>query len=130
LDLRRDTVEIVIRHDGQVIWVNTKEGCVCRISGIKELILEDRRTIAEKRLNAALEAMKKIATEKDEKHKNALMFQFCKQMKLFCELIGEDDYARQFDTFSKLYRKTGKITATKPDPSVRATLEKKPRRAK
>lgn len=43
LDLRRDTVEVKVRHDGRVIWVNTKEGCVCRISGINELILEDER---------------------------------------------------------------------------------------
>ena len=44
MDINRKTVEIQIRQDGGVVWINTKEdGCVCRICGIKELVLIDGR---------------------------------------------------------------------------------------
>ena len=36
-------VEIVIRDDGKVIWVNTERGCVLRICQIKHLTLDDGR---------------------------------------------------------------------------------------
>ena len=37
------SVEIRIREDGKVIWVNTEEGCVCRISKIGDLVIIDER---------------------------------------------------------------------------------------
>jgi len=38
-------VEVKIRHDGKVLWINTIEGgCVLRICQIKELVLEDARS--------------------------------------------------------------------------------------
>lgn len=37
-------VQITIREDGTVIWVNTEKGCVLRICGIDSLeIIDDRR---------------------------------------------------------------------------------------
>lgn len=37
-------VQIVIREDGKVLWVNTAEGqCVLRISQIEQLVIEDSR---------------------------------------------------------------------------------------
>jgi hypothetical protein len=38
-----EAVEIVIRDDGKVIWVNTERGCVLRICRIKHLTFDDRR---------------------------------------------------------------------------------------
>jgi hypothetical protein len=38
-----EAVEIFIRDDGKVIWVNTERGCVLRICRIKHLTLDDRR---------------------------------------------------------------------------------------
>jgi hypothetical protein len=40
------TVQVVIREDGNVLWVNTEQGCVlriCRITG--EVLLDDRREV-------------------------------------------------------------------------------------
>jgi hypothetical protein len=38
-------VEVKIRHDGKVLWINTVEGgCVLRICQIKELVLDDERS--------------------------------------------------------------------------------------
>jgi len=36
-------VEIKIRKDSKVIWVNTQDGCVLRICQIKKLIVDDER---------------------------------------------------------------------------------------
>ena len=36
-------VEISIREDGKVIWVNTENGCVLRICKIEKLIIVDGR---------------------------------------------------------------------------------------
>jgi hypothetical protein len=33
-------VEVEIRDDGKVLWVNTENGCVLRICGIKDLKVE------------------------------------------------------------------------------------------
>ncbi len=38
-----DTLEIVIREDGKVVWVNTEVCYVFRARGIKNLIIDDRR---------------------------------------------------------------------------------------
>jgi monomeric isocitrate dehydrogenase len=39
-----DGVEIKVRNDGTVLWVNTVEGgCVLRICRIKEIVVEDER---------------------------------------------------------------------------------------
>ena len=43
-DGQHDVVQIRIRDDGKVIWINTPDkGCVCRICQIKELHIEDNR---------------------------------------------------------------------------------------
>lgn len=39
--LGAEEVEIKIRHDKKVIWVNTENGCVLRIGKIKNLVLID-----------------------------------------------------------------------------------------
>lgn len=38
-----DIVEILLKRDGKTIWVNTKSGCILRISNIKHLIVTDAR---------------------------------------------------------------------------------------
>jgi len=38
-----ELVEIVIRDDGKVIWVNTEEGCILRICQIENVRLYDKR---------------------------------------------------------------------------------------
>ena len=38
-----DIVEISIKEDGKVIWINVDGICACRICRIKELIIDDRR---------------------------------------------------------------------------------------
>lgn len=43
LDLTLENVEVTIRADGRVIWVNTEKGCVLRICGIKHFELVDER---------------------------------------------------------------------------------------
>lgn len=40
-----EEVQIVIRNDSKVIWVNTEKGCVFRICQIKKLEVDDRRKI-------------------------------------------------------------------------------------
>ena len=45
-DLREANIEISIREDGKVIWVNSEQGCLLRVSGIKNLVLDDRRCFA------------------------------------------------------------------------------------
>ena len=37
----KETVEVRIREDGRVLWVNLGERCVLRISGITALHIED-----------------------------------------------------------------------------------------
>lgn len=36
-------VEVVIREDGKVIWINTEKGCVFRACRIGELFVNDER---------------------------------------------------------------------------------------
>ena len=43
LDLNIENVEVEIKSDGSVIWINTGEGCVLRISSIKFLRIIDNR---------------------------------------------------------------------------------------
>lgn len=43
LDLHETAVEVHIRQDGSVLWVNTGTHCVLRICGIKTLLLHDDR---------------------------------------------------------------------------------------
>jgi hypothetical protein len=38
-----ELVEIAIREDGEVLWINNEKGCMLRISQIKQLVLDDRR---------------------------------------------------------------------------------------
>ena len=64
-----------------------------------------------KELKIAKECLKRAIKEKNEKHRDSLMFQFCLQMARFCENLGKrrrnkefKKYAEQFRTFSKLYR--------------------------
>lgn len=38
-----DIVEISIREDGKVIWINVDGICACRVCRIKELVIDDRR---------------------------------------------------------------------------------------
>jgi hypothetical protein len=35
--------EVTIRRDGTTLWVNTEEGCILRVQGIKNLTLVDER---------------------------------------------------------------------------------------
>jgi hypothetical protein len=42
-DITAEGVEVIIRKDGKVLWVNTEEGCVLRISNIKDVVIEDDR---------------------------------------------------------------------------------------
>jgi len=42
-DINAEVVEVSIRKDGKVLWVNTEEGCVLRVSNIKDVIIEDDR---------------------------------------------------------------------------------------
>lgn len=39
-----EVVEVVIRHDGTVVWVNVDGVCRLRCSKAKTLIVEDQRT--------------------------------------------------------------------------------------
>jgi len=41
IDVNKDVVEVRIRSDRKVLWVNTADGCICRISGIEKLLVED-----------------------------------------------------------------------------------------
>jgi len=38
-----EPVEIKIREDSKVIWINVNETCVLRICGIEKLVVEDER---------------------------------------------------------------------------------------
>ena len=38
-----DVVEISIREDGKVVWINVDGMCACRVCRIKEIIIDDRR---------------------------------------------------------------------------------------
>lgn len=35
--------EIRIRRDGATIWVNSEEGCICRVQGIEQISVVDER---------------------------------------------------------------------------------------
>jgi len=39
-----DVVEVSISSTGNTLWINTAEGCVLRISKIKQIVVEDART--------------------------------------------------------------------------------------
>lgn len=43
-----EEVEVAIREDGKVIWVNTEKGCALRICRIKNLKLDDSRKLLTK----------------------------------------------------------------------------------
>lgn len=47
LDLRADIVEVDIRADGQVLWVNADGLCVLRIQYIGQLVVNDAREFVE-----------------------------------------------------------------------------------
>ena len=36
-------IEVKIREDGKVIWVNANDICICRVSNIKHLVVHDER---------------------------------------------------------------------------------------
>jgi hypothetical protein len=38
-----DCVQIEIRNDGKVVWINTEDGCIMRICRIKHLDVVDNR---------------------------------------------------------------------------------------
>jgi len=38
-----EIVQIVIRNDSKVIWINTEKGCIFRACKIKELEIDDMR---------------------------------------------------------------------------------------
>jgi len=67
-----------------------------------------------KELKMAKECLKKAIREKNEKHRNSLMFQFCLQMASFCRKMEKEakeelkpyfkKYTKQFKAFSKLYK--------------------------
>jgi hypothetical protein len=38
-----DTVEILIRRDGKVVWINTERGCLFRVCRIRTLYVTDER---------------------------------------------------------------------------------------
>jgi len=40
IDLVAKKVEVKIRDDHKVLWVNTEEGCVLRICGIEQILVE------------------------------------------------------------------------------------------
>ena len=42
INLRDKDVSIEIRKDKKVLWVNTEDGCVLRISNIRSLAIEQR----------------------------------------------------------------------------------------
>jgi len=42
-DIRATTVQVTVREDRKVIWVNTEEGCVTRIQNIHQLVVDDPR---------------------------------------------------------------------------------------
>lgn len=43
IDRTEEALEIRIRHDGTVIWVNAKNGCLLRVCGVKNLTVIDER---------------------------------------------------------------------------------------
>lgn len=51
LDLSDTYVEVCIRCDGKVLWINTEEGCVLRISKIRGLHVIDHRLEIDDDLN-------------------------------------------------------------------------------
>lgn len=42
-DLEQEKVQIQIREDGKVVWINNPYGCIVRICGIEELQILDLR---------------------------------------------------------------------------------------
>lgn len=67
------------------------------------------------RIQMAEKLLKKLIVETNESHRISLIFQFCKQMKLFCESMAlsysnayqADPFLKlseSFDTYSKFYR--------------------------
>ena len=69
-------------------------------------------------LKTAKLCLKRIAKEKDEKYRNALMYQFCLQMRRFCNLTAKESKSRDvkhhlksqastFGAIAKIYRGLG-----------------------
>ena len=44
-----DVIEILIKENGKVIWINGIEGCLLRACQIKKLILNDERKLKEEK---------------------------------------------------------------------------------
>jgi len=42
-DRRESVVEIKIRADGKVVWLNSATECIARVCGIEKIILDDER---------------------------------------------------------------------------------------
>jgi len=42
-DIRIDIVEIKIRRDGKVLWLNDAHKCIARVCGLKKIYLRDDR---------------------------------------------------------------------------------------
>jgi len=42
-DVRADVVEVKIRHDGNVLWLNDDHKCIARVCGLKKIYLRDDR---------------------------------------------------------------------------------------
>lgn len=43
LDITLDEIEIQIRRDGKVVWVNGGDGLILRVCGLKKIHLVDER---------------------------------------------------------------------------------------
>lgn len=39
-----ENCEIIINYNGTIVWINNENGCISRISNIKNLVIEDNRT--------------------------------------------------------------------------------------
>jgi hypothetical protein len=40
--------EVIIKREGDTVWVNTENGCVCRVQGIENLLILDERVVKER----------------------------------------------------------------------------------
>jgi len=64
-------------------------------------------------LLVARNCLMKASKEKNKKHRNSLMFQFCKQMQEFCNVMAKENpkqkegfitMGKDFNNFSKIYK--------------------------
>jgi len=60
-----DDVELKIRCDGKVIWVNVDDRCVLRINNPKRLVLDDEHNDYVKKLEDALRDMVEATGESE-----------------------------------------------------------------